>query len=258
MSRLYIVTVSGSLRPHGLQHARPPCPSPTPGVTQTHVSWVGGFIQPSHTLSIPFSSCLQSFPASGSFQMSQSFASGGLILEFQLKYQSFQWTFRTDFLKNGLGGSPCCPRDSQESSPPPQFKSVNSLALSNSSHLLYCAQSCPTLQPYGLQNARLPCPSPTFGACSNSCLYSWWCHPTVSSSVFPFSCLQSFPASGSFLMSQLFASSGQTIGASVSASVLPMNIQDWFFLGLTGLISLQSKGTWGVFSSTTVTDTKNM
>ena len=94
---------------------------------------------------------------------------------------------------------------------------------------------------HGLQHTRLSCPSPTRGACSNSCPSSWWCHPTISSSVVPFSsCLQSFPASGSFLMSQLFTSGGQSIGASVL--VLPMNIQDWFPLEWTGLISLQSKG----------------
>ena len=94
-----------------------------------------------------------------------------------------------------------------------------------------------------LQHARLSCPSPTPGAYSNSCPLSWWCHPTISSSVIPFpSYLQSFPASGSFPMSQLFASDGQNIWVSVSASVLPMNIQDWFPLGLTSLISLLSKG----------------
>ena len=80
-----------------------------------------------------------------------------------------------------------------------------------------------------LQHARSPCPSPTPGACSNSCPLSWWCHPTILSSVIPFSsCIQSFPASGSFQMSQLFASDGQSIGVSASASVLPMNTQDWF------------------------------
>ena len=95
-----------------------------------------------------------------------------------------------------------------------------------------------SLQPHGLQHARLPCPLPTPRACSNSCPLSRWCHPTVSSSVIPFSsCLQSFPASGSFPMSQLFPLGGQIIEASVSASVLPMNIQGWFPLGLTGLIS---------------------
>ena len=109
-----------------------------------------------------------------------------------------------------------------------------------------------SLQPHGLPNARLPCPSPSPGVCSNSCPLSQWCHPTISSSVVPFSCLQSFPASGSFLMSQLFASGGQSIGASASASVLPMNFQDWFPLGWTGWISLQSKGLSRVFSNTTV------
>ena len=100
-----------------------------------------------------------------------------------------------------------------------------------------------SLQPPGPQNASLPCPSPTPRACSNSCPSSRWCHPTISSSVIPFSsCLQFFPASRSFPMSQFFASGGQSIGASISASVLPMNIQDWFPLGLTGMISLQSKG----------------
>ena len=100
-----------------------------------------------------------------------------------------------------------------------------------------------SLQPHGLQHTRLPCPSPTPGVYPDSCALSWWCRPTISSSVIPFSsCLQSFPASGSFPISQLFASDGQSIGASASASVLTMNIQDSFPLGLTGLVSLQSKG----------------
>ena len=97
------------------------------------------------------------------------------------------------------------------------------------------------LWPHGLQHTRLPCPSPIPGTCSNSWPLSWWCHPTISSSIIPFSfCLQSFPASKSLLMNQLFASGGQSIGASASASVFPMNILDWFPLGLTGLISLLS------------------
>ena len=112
-------------------------------------------------------------------------------------------------------------------------------------------QLCPTLQYCGLQHARFPCPSPTPGARSNSCPVSRWCHPTISSSVVPFSsCPQSFPASGSFLMSWFFASCGQS--TRVSASVLPMNIQDLFSLGLTGLISLQSKGLSRVISNTIV------
>ena len=105
-----------------------------------------------------------------------------------------------------------------------------------------------SLQPYGLQHARLPCPSPTPGACSHSCPSSRWCYSTISSSVVPFSsCLWSFSASGSFPMNLFFASGGQSIGASASASVLPMNIQDWFPLGWTGWISLQSKGLSRVF-----------
>ena len=99
-----------------------------------------------------------------------------------------------------------------------------------------CSVRSNCLQPRGLQHSRPPCPSPAPKACSNSCLLSWQCHPTISSTVIPFSsCLQSFPGSGSFQMSQLFASGGQSTGA--SASVLPMNIQDWFPLGWTGWIS---------------------
>ena len=108
-----------------------------------------------------------------------------------------------------------------------------------------------SFRPHGMQHTRLPCPSPTPGAFSNSCTLSRWYYPTVSSSVAPFSSrLQSFPASGSFLMSWLVTSGGQSIGASVS--VLTMNIQDWFLLGLTGLISLLSKGLSRVFSNTRV------
>ena len=115
------------------------------------------------------------------------------------------------------------------------------------------AQFCPTLRPHGLQHARLPCPSPTLRTCSNSCPSSRWCHPTILSSVIPFSSgLQSFLASGSFPMSQFFTAGGQSIGVSTSTSVLPMNIQDWFPLGWTGWISLQSKGLSRVFSNTTV------
>ena len=110
-----------------------------------------------------------------------------------------------------------------------------------------------SLWPHGLQHARLPWPSPMLGAYSNSCPLSRWCHPTISSSVVPFSsCPQSFPASGSFQMSQLFASGDQSIGVSASTSVLPMNTQDWSPLGRIGWISLQSKGLSGVFSNTTV------
>ena len=114
-------------------------------------------------------------------------------------------------------------------------------------------QSLSRVWTHGLQQARLPCPSPTPGAYSNSCPSCQWCHPTISSSVVPFSFhLQSFPASASFQMSQLFTSGDQSIGVSASASVFPMNILGWLPLGLTGWISLQSKGLSRVFSNTTV------
>ena len=118
---------------------------------------------------------------------------------------------------------------------------------------LSCSVMSNSLWSHGLQHDRLPCPSPTPGACSNSCPLSQWCHPTISSSVVPFSsCLQSFPASGYFHMSHFFASGGQSTGALVSESVLWMNIQDWYPLVWTGWISLQSKGLSRVFSNTTV------
>ena len=112
-----------------------------------------------------------------------------------------------------------------------------------------------SLRPYGLQHSRPPCPSPTPGVYPNSsCPLSQWCHPTISSSVIPFSsCPQSFPASRSFQMSQLFTSGGQNIGVSALASVLPMNTQDWSPIGWTGWISLQSKGLSRVFSITMYT-----
>ena len=116
-----------------------------------------------------------------------------------------------------------------------------------------CSLMSDSLRPHGLQQARLPCPSPTPGIYSNSCPLSQWCHPTISSSVVPFSpCLQSFPASGTFQMSQLFTSGGESTGVSASASVFPLNIQDWSPLGWTGWISLQSKGLSRLFSHTTV------
>ena len=116
-----------------------------------------------------------------------------------------------------------------------------------------CSVVSDSLQPHELQHARPPCPSPTPGVYPNPCPLSQWCHPTISSSVVPFSsCPQSFPASGSFQMSQLFASGGQSIGVSTSTSVLPMNTQDWFPLRWTGWISLQSKGLSRVFSNTIV------
>ena len=126
-------------------------------------------------------------------------------------------------------------------------------------HIIYissvqfsCSVMSDFLRPHGLQHTRLSCPSPTPRAYSNSCPSCQWCHPAISSSVVPFSCPQSLPASGSFPKSQLFASADQSIGVSASASVLPMNMQDWFPLRWTGWISLQSKGLSRVFSNTTV------
>ena len=116
-----------------------------------------------------------------------------------------------------------------------------------------CSVVSDSLWPHEPQHARPPCPSPTLGVYPNSCPLSRWYHPVISSSVVPFSsCLQSFPTSGSFQMSQLFTSGGQNIGVSASTSVLPMNTQDWSPLGWTGCISLQSKGLSRVFSNTTV------
>ena len=123
------LVVSDSLRPYGLQHSRLPCLSPSPGVCSSSCP-LSRWCHPTISSSvIPFSSCLQSSPASGSFLVSQLFASGDEILELQLQHQSFQWIFRVDFLSDWLVGSPCCPRDSWESSPVPQFKSINSSAL---------------------------------------------------------------------------------------------------------------------------------
>ena len=118
---------------------------------------------------------------------------------------------------------------------------------------MICLLLCLTLQPHGLQHARLPGPSLSSAVCSNSCPLSQWCHPIISSSVIPFSSrLQSFPASGSFPMSQFFTSGGQSIGVSAWASVLPVNIQGWFPLELTGLNFLLSKGLSRVFSIITI------
>ena len=129
---------------------------------------------------------------------------------------------------------------------PGNFPSISSVQFS-------CSVVSDFLQPHGPQHARPPCPSPTPGVHPNPCPLSWWYHPAISSSVVPFSSSpQSFPASGSFLTSQLFTSGGQSIGVSASTSVLPKNIQDWFPLGWTGWISSQTKRLSRVFSNTTV------
>ena len=113
-----------------------------------------------------------------------------------------------------------------------------------------CSIMSDSLWPHGLQHDRLPCPSPTPRACSNSCHSSWWCHPAISSSVIPFSsCLQSFPASVCFPMNWFFELGGQSIGASVSASVLPVNIQSWLPLGLTGWISFYPRDSQEPFAA---------
>ena len=131
-------------------------------------------------------------------------------------------------------------------------RKVMSLLFNMLSQFSSVAQSCP-MRPHELQHARPPCPSPTPGVHPNPCPLSWWCHPIISSSVIPFSsCPQWFPASGSFQVSQLFVSGGQSIGVSALASVLPVNIQDCSPLGWTDWISLQSKRLSGVFCSTTV------
>ena len=129
---------------------------------------------------------------------------------------------------------------------------IEEMGLQFSSVQFSCSVMSDSLQPHGLQHAKFPCPSLSFGIYSNSCPSHQWYYPTISSFVVPFSsCPQSFPASESFQMNQFFTSVGQSIGVSASASVLPMNIQDWFPLGLTALISLQSKGLSRVFSNTT-------
>ena len=122
--------VSDTLQPHGLHHARLPCPSPTPG-SYSDSCPLSRWCHPTiSSFVVPFSSHLQSFLASGSFPVSQFITSGGQILEFQLRHQSFQWIFKTGFLLDGLVASPCSPRDSQESSPIPQFRSINNMVLS--------------------------------------------------------------------------------------------------------------------------------
>ena len=177
-----VLVVSNSLRPLGLQHVRPPSPSPTPGVYSNSCPLSRGCHLTISSFVVPFSSCIQSFLHQGLFIW-------GL---------SSQVYFSNSVMSDSLW-------------------------------------------PRGLAHTRLHCPSPTPRVYSNSCPLSLWCHPTISSSVIPFSCLQSFPASKSFPMSQSFTSGGQRIGVSTSASVLPVNTQDWFLLGWTGSISLSPR-----------------
>ena len=205
--------------PHRLQHARLPCASPHPKVclSSCPLNW---WCHPIISSSVIFSFCLQPFPAPESFPMNHCLHSCTLFI-------------------------PIC----KTLLILPLYGMLLSLSQFNS-----VTQSCPTLcDPMDCSMPGFPVHYLTPGACSKSCSSSWWCHPTSSSSAIPFSsCLQSFPASGSFPMNQLFKSGGQSIGASVSSSVFSKNIQDWFPLGLTVLISLQSKGLSRVFSSTIV------
>ena len=132
-------------------------------------------------------------------------------------------------------------------------KAATNSKVSSSVQFSRSVVSSDSLRPHGLQHTKPPCPSPTPRVYSNPCPLSEWCHPTITSSVFPFSSrFQHFPASGSSQLSQFFASGGQSTGVSASASLLPMNIQDWFPLGWTGWISVQSKGFLGIFSNITV------
>ena len=222
---------SKSLWPHGLQHTRPPCPSPTPRACSNSCASsqpLNHLILCHHLLLLP-----------SIFPSLRIFSNESVLPIRWPEYWSFSFSISPSNEYSGLISF----RIDWFDLFAVQFSSLQSSrsVMSNS------------FWPHGLQHTRLPCPSPTPGVYSNSCSLSWWFHPTISFSVIPFSaCLQSFPASGSFPMSQFFTRGGQSIGVSASASVLPMNIQDWFPLGWTGWMSLQSKGLSRVFSNTTV------
>jgi len=156
------------------------------------------------------------------------------------------------------GSNPHCTDSTLKVSPNPHYLPKAPFQMSSLAIVVQLLSRVWLPWTHGLQHARFPFSSTSPRACSNSWALTWWCHPTISSSVIPFSsCLQSFPASGSFLMSLLFTSRGQGIGASASASILLMNIQGWFPLRLTVWISLQSKGLSRVFSNTTVQKLQN-
>ena len=195
--------VSDSLRPHEVQHARSPCRSPTPRVYSNSCP-SNRWCHPAFSSSVvPFSSCPQSIPASGSFPVSQLFAWGG---------QSIGVSASASVLPINT--------QVEKSKSKPQRDVNYSVQFS-------CSIVSASLLLHGLQYTRPPCPSPTPRVHSNSCPLSRWCHPTTSSSVVPFSsCPQSFPASGIFPMSQFFTSGGQSTGVSASTSVLPLTIQD--------------------------------
>ena len=245
--------------PNGLQHARLPWPSPSPGVSSNSCP-LSCWCHPTVSSSvIPFFSCLQFFPASESSPVSWLFALGGQRIETSALASVLPINSQSSF-PLGLNGllavqgtvKSLLQHHSQKASILQHSLFFNCLVVT-SIHQFSCSIVSNSLRSHGLQHTRPPCPSPARWVYSNSCPLSQWCHPTISSSTIPFSsCLQSFPASGSFPVSQFFASGGQSIGVSASASVLPVNIQDWSPLGWTGWISLQTKGLSRVFSNTTV------
>ena len=223
---------------------------------------------------VPFSSRPQSFPASGSFKWVSS-SHQVSFFEIASKYCISDSLVDYDGKRARRGGRVCPGRGSFKKKVPEvgktqgvffsrqrhlklektRRKMTNIKKKGSTRVLVQFSHSVmsDSWQPHGLQHTRPPCPSPNPSAFSNSCPSRQWCHPTISSSFVPFcSCLQSFPASGSFPMSWFFTSGGQSIGVSASASVIPMNIQDWFPLGEAGWIPLQSKGLSRVFFNTTV------
>ena len=216
---------------------------------------------------IPFFSCLQSFPASWSFALNQFFALGGQsigpsALVLLMNEYSGLIPFRIDWFDlHAVQGTLKSLFQQHSSKASILWNSAFFMVQLSYPYIQFSnsfVSDC--LRAHELQHARPPCPSPTPGVYPNSCQTHWvytnslsqWCHPTISSSVFPFSCPQSFPALGSFQMSQLLASGDQSIGVSALTSGLPMNTQDWSPLGWTSWISLHSKGLSRVFSNTTV------
>ena len=281
--------MSDSLRPHGLQ--TPGLPVQLPELTQTHVHWVSEAIQLSHPLLSPYPPVLNLSQHQGLFKWVSSSHQVAKYWSFRSSISPSNectglTSFRMDWLdllavqgthKNLLQHHSSRASILQHSAffivqlLHPYMTIGKTIALTRWAfvgkvmsllfNMLSCLRSVQfshsvvsnSLQSHGLKHARPPCPSPTPRVHPNSCPLSRWCHPTISSSVTPFSsCPQSFPASGSFQMSQLFASGGQSIGVAASTSVLPTNTQGWSPLVWTGWISLQSKGLLRVFSNTTV------
>ena len=258
---------SSSLWPHGRQHARLPCPSLSPRACSSSCP-LSQWCHPTISSSALFSSCLQSLPASGSFPVNWLIESGGQSIRNSASASVLPMNIQDWFLLGLTGLISLLSQGlsrvfSSTTGQKHQFFGAQ-LSLWANSHIhtwllekpsvssvqFSCSVMSFSLPSHGLQHVRPPCPTP--GVYLNSCPSSRWCYPTISSSFVPFSShLHYLPASGSFPVSQFFVSGGQTIGVSSSASVLPMNIQDWFPLGLTGLI-LQSKRLSRIFSNTTV------